>query len=393
MKISYSVADHGIPVLGRKGCSTHVRETCRLLMERGNDLTVFTPNRGLDDSVNPGLNFRVCAPPTAKWLGADMRMFLFNFRLLKEMRAVFRAQKPDVLYERYSLYCFAGHKISREFGLPRVLEVNARLAEEQAGRLRMPAIAQRFEDYLLRRAEEIIVVSSPLRESFMKLGVPGEQISIMPMAVDTKRFRPDTSAFDLRAKYGLRGKTIGGYVGTLTDWHGVDMLCDVALRFVRDGVDCSFLVLGGDPKQVQRFRDLAAKNGLEGRLVFGGSVPYDDVPSHINGMDFTVITNSTKWASPTKLFESQAMGKPVVAPDLVPIRDVMTHESEGLLFEPMNIASLSDTILRMVEAPDARIEMGRRARERVERTRSWEVNVDRILELYEKMLDRRGPAK
>jgi len=387
MDICYLVADNGIPIFGRKGCSTHVRETCRGLFESGHSVTIYAPNRGEDERVDPGATLHIIPPLNHKKLGADARMFLYNFRLLKHMREVFRRRKPDVMYERYSLYAFAGKRLAEEFHLPRILEANAHLVEEQRERLHFPWLAQRFENHIVRTSKRLIVVSQPLKESYLRLGLSEDRIVVMPMAVDVQRFRPGVPPRDLNALFGIRDKVVVGYVGTLTGWHGVDMLYDVAHHFDRERIGCVFLVVGGDEQQVVQHRERTMREGLSDRLIFAGSIPYEDVPSYISAMDITVITNSTQFASPTKLFEYQAMGKPSVAPELPPIREALTHESEGLLFTPGSIAGLSDSIRRLIDSPELRQRMGRSARERVVRSHSWDVNVNRIIEIYEKMLD------
>lgn len=389
MKILYLVADHGIPVLGRKGCSTHVRETCRGLIEAGHEVTIVTPNRGEDESVDPGAKFILIPRLTQKWLGSDLRKFLCNRRVKRALREYLRDGLPDLIYERYSLYSTAGLALSREFNIPRILEVNAHLVEEQKDRMHFPWIAQRFENHLIGSAERVIVVSQPLKDSFLPLGLTDEQIEVMPMAVDTKRFKPNIGPCAIRDLHGITSKTIAGYVGTLTGWHGIDMMYDVAHRFASEGVDCSLVVIGGDPRQVEGHRERVKQENLEGKLVFLGSIPYEDVPACIGAMDIAVITNSTEFASPTKLFEYQAMGKASVAPSLLPIRQAMDHEVEGLLFEPNSISELTESILRLHADPEMRVAMGLRARERVVKTRSWQINVERIIAMYEKMLDAR----
>ena len=67
-------------------------------------------------------------------------------RLVRAASAVFAERKPDVIYERYSLYSTAGRTLERLFGLPRILEVNSFLVHEQKARLHFPRIAHRLEN-------------------------------------------------------------------------------------------------------------------------------------------------------------------------------------------------------------------------------------------------------
>ena len=388
MKICYLCPDHGIPVLGRKGCSTHVRETCRGLIEAGHEVTIVTPNRGDDDAVNNGFDFRIIPPYTRKCLGADLRLLLLNYRILSVLRSEFRLHPPDVIYERYALYAFAGRRLAREFNIPRILEVNAHLVDEQRDRLHFPWLAQRFEDHLLRVAQSVVVVSQPLKDSFVeKLKLEPEKVTVMHMAVDVNRFAPGAPARDLRQELGITAPVIAGYAGTLTKWHGIDMIHGVGRHFADQNIPCALVIIGGDKDQVAANRQRVRDSRLDDRIFFTGSVPYADVPGYLNAMDITFIPSSTQFASPTKLFEYQAMAKPSVAPALSPIRQVLTDGEEGLLFEPGDTAHMTQCLIRLVQDSDLRTAMGHKARQRVVASHSWEVNVNRIVEMYEKMLD------
>jgi len=350
-------------------------------------VSLFVTERGDDEDSDPGLDFHIVPPYRARALGADLRMLLTNWRLLRALRGAFRRERPDAIYERYSLYAFAGARAAKEFGVPRILEINARLVEERRGRLHFPWLARRFENGLARRAGAVIVLTAPLKESFVSLGTPENKITVMPMAVDIRRFRPDVEPRRLREELGIQKRTIIGYLGTLTHWHGIEMLFTLARRFAQENVDGVFVVIGGDEAQVAERRRQVAESGLAEYLYFAGSVPYTAAPSYIQAMDIMVIANSTEFSSPTKLFEYQAMAKPAVAPDLPPIREAMTHGQEGLLFKPGDTGALGDAVLELIRDPEKGRRLGARARERVARCASWEVNARGIISLYEKLLD------
>lgn len=389
MRICYVCADHGIPVLGRKGCSTHVRETCRALQEAGHEIFVVSANRGTDESEHHDLDIIEVPPYRSKLIGADLRQFLYNRRLGKVLRSLYLERKPEVVYERYSLYSTAGTKLARAFSLPRILEVNTLLVEEQSHRLHFPGVASKFEDFIVQSAPSIIVVSEPLRDAFVQRGIDENRITIMPMAVDVKRFHPDVPPVDLNSKYNINGKTIAGYVGTLTAWHGIDLLFDVAERFKSEGEDVCIVVIGGDRKKAEENAAMVRSRRLGEHLIFTGSVPYTDVPAYISAMDVAVIPGSVEWASPTKLFEYQASGKPAVAPRLVPVMKVLTDGREGYLFPPNDAEALADRILRLHRDPEERRIMGMRARQKVVDRYAWENNTRGIIDIFNQLLANR----
>jgi len=392
VRICYLCADHGIPILGRKGCSTHVRETCRSLREAGHEIFIVTPRRGSDVQEYSDQLIIEVPPPRSRFVGSDLRQWLYNFRMTKELTRILNERHPDVLYERYSLYSTAGMHIARRFGLPRIIEVNSLLVEEQRHRIHFHRFASRMENRIVGSAPSIIVVSSPLRDAFVNRGIHPSRITIMPMAVDVRRFHPDVEPADLRGRFKLDGKTIIGYVGTLTAWHGIDLLFDVADRLKALEENVSIVVIGGEENKVLEMQGRVFGRRLADYLIFAGSVPYTEVPHYISAMDVTVIPGSMEWASPTKLFEYQAMGKPSVAPRLVPVADVLTDGREGCLFRPGDVEELTNCILRLHRHPQERLAMGQRARRKVLERHAWEHNTRRIIEMFDRMIAEKARA-
>ena len=94
-----------------------------------------------------------------------------------------------------------------------------------------------------------------------------------------------------------------------------------------------------------------------------------------------------------KVFEYMAMERPVIAPDLGPLRDAVDHGCEGLLFTPGSREELASMLLGLINDPFARREMGRRARLRVERDHNWKSRCERILGALAGSSSREGPVR
>jgi glycosyltransferase involved in cell wall biosynthesis len=237
-----------------------------------------------------------------------------------------------------------------------------------------------------RKAPALVVVSQPLLESLVALGVEERRISIMPMAVDVTHFRPDREAGDaIRRKWHLDGRFVVGYVGSLSGWPGISLLYEMARQLRAKRADVAILVVGGEGDQLARHREQVVQAGLENHLVFAGSVPYGEVPAHINAMDVTLVPDTNYWTCPTKMFEYQASAVPTVAPKYPAIVKAIDHGEEGLLFEPRNIAEAAGYILRLADDPELRRAMGEKSRRRVVSTQSWQHNVGRIVSVFERI--------
>lgn len=374
----------GIKVGGRKGAATHVRETCRALRHAGHEVLLLAAAVG--DTRGVETEYRTVDPPTSRLLGADGRYLVLNRRMARVLERVYQEFQPEAVYERYSLYQTAGQGFCQWYGLPRILEVNTLLADEQRHRIRLHYLAKRTECQLWRAERAIVCVSTELKQRMIaQAGLDESRMvgfEVAPVSINTDEFHPGMLPADLR-RLGLPDKKVAGYMGTLTAWHGVDIFFDVA-RIARDrGLPFVIAAFGGEPERVARLRERVARENLTGHLYFLGSVPHSEVPSYLAAMDVCLIPDTQDWSSPTKFFEFAAMEKPIVAARRPSVEEVMGNgPPTGLLFERGHAQGMVDAIMRFLDDPVFARQTGRAARQRVVAHYSWPCNVRRILWLF-----------
>jgi glycosyltransferase involved in cell wall biosynthesis len=132
---------------------------------------------------------------------------------------------------------------------------------------------------------------------------------------------------------------------------------------------------------MENLRQKARTLGIESAVIFSGPVPRDDVPAYIDAMDICVLPDSNAFGSPIALFEFMAMGKPCVAPDLGPMRDVIEHNATGVMFPHAEYEALEKALLRLVEDPGLRIQIGDRAKRIVFERHTWVANARFVVAL------------
>ncbi|NOZ64695.1 MAG: glycosyltransferase family 4 protein [Caldiserica bacterium] len=93
MRIAYLSTDTGIPVLGNKGASVHIREVCLALQELGNEVFIITTNKG-NYPVNFPIPIYEVKPLTSKLLGSDFRKIFTNWKVYKEAGKIFKKENP-----------------------------------------------------------------------------------------------------------------------------------------------------------------------------------------------------------------------------------------------------------------------------------------------------------
>src|SRR5262245_33480534 len=152
MRILYLCPDLGIPVLGRKGASVHVRSLVAALRRAGHAVLLAAPvlNKSPWEEPAPCAVPVLHLPPSDEAVAStlalkafnatlgvenslpgEVRRILCNQELTTRLAQRFRSDPPDFLYERASLYGTAGVSLASELDRPLLVEVNAPLALEQ----------------------------------------------------------------------------------------------------------------------------------------------------------------------------------------------------------------------------------------------------------------------
>jgi glycosyltransferase involved in cell wall biosynthesis len=115
------------------------------------------------------------------------------------------------------------------------------------------------------------------------------------------------------------------------------------------------------------------------------------MPEWLGAVDIAVVPDErTGVASPMKLLEYMAMGLTVVAPELANIRDLVTHDVDGILFRPGDATDLSSVLVRLAQDPDVRRRLGANARLKIERERNWHRNAEEVIRM---VVDRRDGSR
>ncbi len=392
MKILYHHRTRGEDAQG-----IHIRALCDAFRELGHEVHMVAPlQRRLpehtdDDDIPPAPAAKssddgdarptLGGVPIPFWVYELLSLAYNGPAMVLLLVAVLR-HRPDFIYERYSLFSFAGRLVAWLTRRPLVLEVNAPLSLELQthGDLVFRRLAQWIEDWLCRRANRTIVVTRAMADIFAARGVPRERLLVMPNGVDGAHFHPGVEGSTVRAHYGLQQARVVGFVGWIRPWHGVDGLIHAVAGLRARHPDLHLLIVGDGPA-VPALRQQVEQAGLEACVHFTGPVERAAIPAHIAALDIAVQPDVTDYASPIKLFEYLALGRAVVAPDKPNIREVVQHENGALLFPPRDWDVLAEQLHRLLADDAWRKQLGDQAAALVESQGcTWQANARHVIE-------------
>ena len=281
-----------------------------------------------------------------------------------------RRHRPDLVYKRHAMYDAGVVLACVRTGVPVVLEVNCPYSSAQHRRFErvcFPKAARLLERMAFSRASLVATVSSPLGSLIRDIGGANARVLVVPNGANPERFQPRESPPGIRERFAPPGATLVGWAGILRPWHRVDLLLEAVAQLP----SVHLLVIGDGPDR-SRLEGAAAALRIADRVHFTGRIPHADMPDYIATLDVAVAADDrTGYASPMKLLEYMAMGKPVVAPRMPNIQDFIADGVDGLLFSPGDSTDLARVLRTLANDPALMTEYGRNARSKIERERNW----------------------
>lgn len=218
---------------------------------------------------------------------------------------------------------------------------------------------------LMKLVDSFIAPSDFLRNKMIEYGFPVHKVIHIPNFVDTKNIKPSLN----HDGYIL-------YSGRLSYEKGLQTLIKGIL--LRDSA--KLLISGDGPlrRQLETVVDRTAK----GKVKFLGHIGREKLRELIDGALFVVLPSEWYENFPYSILEAFASAKPVVGSRIGGIPQLIRAGETGLLFEPGDAHDLAEKIQWMVERPKEREEMGRRARELVEKEYNPELHYKRLMGVY-----------
>lgn len=235
--------------------------------------------------------------------------------------------------------------------------------------------------FTLNRARRIIVTSGRYAELSPHLASYRDKICVIPVGVDTDRFRP--------LPISREANTLS-FLSILDEYHrykGLDHLME-AIALTRRRIPDVKLVVGGKGRLVDYYRGLASDLGISDAVRFEGFVPEEALVKFYNQYSVFVLpsTTSEQEGFGIALLEAMSCGVPVIATTAVGMVQEIQDSKAGLIASPGDTKALAEAITSLLHERQLREEMGRNGRKLVKDRFDWRAVAHRVIEIYESCL-------
>ena len=389
--------------------ATRVSALCERWVKAGHDVTVVTcppnvPNGIVYDGyankrtseVTNGVKVERVKLYIAANRGAVKRVLNYVSYFVKSLLAAMRLPKPDVVIATSpQIFCgYVGVWYKRLRRVPLVMEIRDIWPESMfAVGANVPKIGiwmlEIIEKAMYRKCDKLVTVGQGYFDRLAEKGVPKEKMSIVMNGTDLAVYSPREKNMELLKKYGLDGKFVVSYIGTVGMACGLEVVLEAAEILGRkehkDRKEVVFVVVG-DGAHREKLEEEAKKRGLA-NIVFTGRQPKSSMPDWVSSSDANLVhlkkTELFTTVMPSKIFESAGCKRPIIMGVDGFAKKLVMDAHAGLDMTPENADSLVECVEKLVGNPELCKQLGENAYNNIAKVH----NRDKQAEDYLKTLE------
>ncbi len=232
--------------------------------------------------------------------------------------------------------------------------------------------------YTLGNARKIIITQPNYIQTSPFLKKYSEKVEVIPCGVDTDLFRPIE---------GTKSTNTIFFLSVLDEFHrykGLDYLLQ-AVNKVKSQIPDVKLIIGGQGKLQEYYRNITIRLGLEHNVEFHGFIRPDKIVEYYSNSNVFVLpsVSSTQEGFGMVLLEALACGIPVISTEIVGIAQDVVDSNSGIVVTPRNVDQLSSAIIQLLDNADLAKNMGASGRKLVSKKYTWRNVAEKVEELYE----------
>ena len=352
--------------------------TCSL----GHKVELLTYGQGDDVDIPGCVIHRI---PAFRWLGAVkigpsfQKLFLDLFMIIWTASFLIR-RRYDVVHahEEAVFWC---RWLKPLFRFKLIYDMHSSLPQQlhnfQFTRLRIVHwLFERFESSAVKAADAVITICPALRDHARTMTHDRDKLLLIENSLfDPVRFvakssaGPELPGNDVEttrtdaAERWIETRCTGqiiSYAGTLEVYQGIDRLLESFSVVIEEMPGAGLLIVGGLPREVGEYRDLAAGLGLGDAVHFTGQVSQLQAQRLVEQSAASISPRYAGNNTPMKIYHLMAAGIPLVATRIESHTQVLNDDIAVLA--DISTGALAEGIVKVLSSPDEARAMAARAK-------------------------------
>ena len=375
------------PFFEERGTPIAVLEIIRALTSFGHRVDLYTYPIGKDVTLD---GVRIIRSPKVPFIkkvkpGPSYGKALLDILLFLRIAFSLFGKRYDVIHA-VEESAFFGVLLSKALGIPLIYDMDSSIPAQIAytGFAKNSFIlkfAGSMERWAIKNSAIIITVCSALTD-IVKKGFPDKpvvQIEDLPLSCGNLVVSDETIA-RVKKDLAIDNNVVIVYTGNFEGYQGIDLLVGAIAHVVKEIDNVRFLLVGGEEKQVEEYREKVKDLGLRDKVVFTGKRPLEDMPLYMGIADILVSPRIEGTNTPLKIYTYLKSGKPVVATNLLTHTQVLNNDVAVLA--EADPESFAKGIIKLVRDKKMREEFGRKGASYVDGITNQKRFYEKVADVY-----------
>ncbi len=174
--------------------------------------------------------------------------------------------------------------------------------------------------------------------------------------IDKNDWRPDFKKVEkVRQEFNLKNKKVLLFAGRLSGQKGGNIMLNI-LQKIKDRLPgIRLIVLGGDKKYLENMREEIKRLNMGNYIILIGKVARSQMKNYYKLADLTLVPSICFDSFPTINLESLACGIPIIATIFGGSREIIKHQKNGFLINPLDINNFTDKVVEFFQEKNLKV--------------------------------------
>lgn len=376
------------PWFSPRGTPFSVLHRLNALSHLGHNIDLVTYHIGKDIPIKNVNIYRIPKLPFIKTItvGPSLKKILLDLFIYLKARKLLKQFKYDLLHTHEEAG-FMAPAILKRFEVRHLYDMHSSLPQQLTNfkftKLRfLIKLFEKLEKMTIASADAVITICPELHDYVRhlfpdKFNLLIENVADNSLVFEQKPVKPE----EIKNQYNLNNHIVVVYAGTFEPYQGLDLLIKSSAQVIKRRENVAFILVGGNPEQVEKYQKIISEQKLSEHFIFTGSVQPGQIPDYVGIADILVSPRIEGNNTPLKIYSYLRSGKPIVATRHLTHTQVLNDDVSVLT--DCTPESFSDGIIRVIRDENLRRRITKNALKLAEERYSYRVYLERTKKIYD----------